>query len=218
MSVTWSSTSRLASSLGGARGMARGPTYHVPPRRRRSARTDYRKRRALVASKKARLVARISGRNIYAQILRSTARGDETLACSNSKEITRRYGWRGHPANTPAAYLVGMLAGYKSTRSGVDDAILDIGLSTPAKGARVFAAAKGAIDAGLHIACDASMLPPDERVRGSHIAEFAKVLATSSPDSYNRVFSSYLAKSQRPENLPEHFIEVERRIREDFAK
>jgi large subunit ribosomal protein L18 len=198
--------------------MARGPTYHVPPRRRRSARTDYRKRLALITSRRARLVARFSGRNIYAQIVRSTRLGDETLACSNSKEIMRRYGWRGHPANTPAAYLVGMLAGYKSVKSGVGDAILDIGLSTPAKGARVFAVAKGAIDAGLHIACDASMLPPEERVRGAHIAEFAKALSTSSPDSYNKFFSSYLAKGQRPEGLPEHFIEVEGRIREDFAK
>jgi large subunit ribosomal protein L18 len=198
--------------------VVRGPTYHLPPRRRRSARTDYRKRRALVTSRKTRLVPRVTSRNVYAQLIRSTQKGDETLVCSDSREVAKRYGWLGHPGNTPTAYLVGLLAGYRSTRSGVDNAILDIGLSTPARGAKVFATAKGAIDAGVHIACDSSMLPSEERVRGAHIAEFAKSLSASKPDLYAKVFSSYLAKGEHPESLPEHFIEVEKRIKEDFAK
>ncbi|HID74143.1 MAG TPA: 50S ribosomal protein L18, partial [Thermoplasmata archaeon] len=49
--------------------MAHGPRYHVPYRRRREGRTDYRRRLALLSSRMTRAVVRRSGRHITVQFV-----------------------------------------------------------------------------------------------------------------------------------------------------
>ena len=66
--------------------------------------------------------------------------------------------------NLPAAYLTGYLAGKRASEKGMNDAVLDIGLKEPAKGAAVFAALKGMLDAGLEIPHGKEVLPPKDRL------------------------------------------------------
>ena len=49
--------------------------------------------------------------------------------------------------------------------------MLDIGLKVPAKGAAVFAALKGMLDAGVDIPHGEEILPAEDRLNGAHIGE-----------------------------------------------
>ena len=122
--------------------MARSSIYRVPLRRRREGKTDYRARKALILSEKPRLIARCSLKNVTVQLAVAKPNGDEVLASAHSRELTRNYGWKAPTGNVPAAYLTGLLCGLKAKAKGVEEAILDIGLAAPTKGARVFAALK----------------------------------------------------------------------------
>ncbi|MEM2925267.1 MAG: 50S ribosomal protein L18 [Methanocellales archaeon] len=148
--------------------MAKGPRYKVKFRRRREGKTDYRKRLRLLLSKQPRLVVRKSLKHIRAQLVIPSEKGDITVASAFSKELLK-YGYRASTSSTPAAYLTGLLLGYRAKKAGFSNAILDIGLYSPTKGARVFATLKGAIDAGLSIPHNESILPSEDRIRGKHI-------------------------------------------------
>ena len=98
--------------------------------------------------------------------------GVETQIKYTAAELVK-YGYNGSLANTPAAYLTGMLFAVKAFNAGYETAILDIGLHRATYGAKVFAALRGAVDAGFDIPHNPDILPADERVKGSHIAEYA---------------------------------------------
>ena len=53
--------------------------------------------------------------------------------------VLSKFGWKGDENNTSAAYLLGLIVGYKARAKGIKEAILDIGLHRPTPGARVFA-------------------------------------------------------------------------------
>lgn len=197
---------------------AKGPKYSVPFRRRREGKTDYRARRALILSKMPRIVARGSLKHMTVQVVNAKVEGDETLASAHSKELVRDYGWKGACGNVPAAYLTGLLCGLKALQKGIKKAILDIGLRTPVKGSRVFAVLKGVLDAGLEVPHSEEVLPDDSRIRGEHIANYAKMLASVNPEEYDRRFSEYLIKKLKPEKLPEHFVNVKEKILAAFKK
>ena len=84
------------------------------------------------------------------------------LASAHSSEL-KEFGWKAACGNMPAAYLTGLLIGKRAKEKGVGNAILDIGLSTRGSGSRIFAAAKGALDAGLAIPIDKKALPSDDQ-------------------------------------------------------
>ena len=195
--------------------MAKGPRYRVPYRRRREHKTDYKARRVLATSSRPQFVVRPSNRNILIQIVRSEIEGDYILTQTSSAELSKRFGWLGGRKNTPAAYLLGLIAGHKALNQDVEAAILDLGLKRPTKGSRLFAAVKGALDAGLKIPCDGDIMPGANRIEGSTIAEFVKSL--EDPLEYERRFSEYLRRGLRPEGLPHHFSEVKARIEEEFG-
>lgn len=150
--------------------MAQGPRYKVPFRRRREGRTDYRQRARLLRARIPRAVVRTSLNNTSVQFIQYDAVGDRVVASANSKELSK-LGWTSSAGNIPAAYLTGYLAGKRAKKGGVEEAVLDIGLKVPAKGAAVFAALKGMLDAGLDIPHGREILPSDERIRGKHIGE-----------------------------------------------
>jgi len=95
------------------------------------------------------------------------------LSQANSAEL-ETYGYKGSTSNTPAAYLTGMLFAVKAKKADHGRAILDIGLNRATPGARVFAALKGAVEAGLDVPHGEKILPSDERARGAHIAAYNK--------------------------------------------
>jgi large subunit ribosomal protein L18 len=152
--------------------MATGPRYFVPFRRRKEGKTDYYKRMSLLVSGTPRMVVRKTNHQIIVQLVVPEVEGDRTLVAAYSTELPK-YGYEGSTSNTPAAYLTGMLFATKALNAGYGEAILDIGLHRAKPGARVFAALKGAVDAGLEIPYGESILPDEGRLKGSHIAEHA---------------------------------------------
>lgn len=195
--------------------MARGSTYRVPPRRRREGKTDYQARKALVLSGKPRLVPRSSGKNIAVQIIVAKPQGDQVLAAAHSREL-KKYGWKEPAGNVPAAYLTGLLCGLKAKAKGVTEAVLDIGLVAPTKGAKVFAALGGVLDAGVAVPHDEAKIVK-ERSEGKHIAEYGKSLGSDS-EVYSAKFSEYLKQKLVPEKLPERFAKVKDDIIKSFEK
>ena len=153
--------------------MATGPRYFVPFRRRREGRTDYYQRTRLIVADVPRMVVRKTNRHIIVQLVTAELDGDRTLVAANSAEL-EKYGYKGSTSSTPAAYLTGMLFAVKAKKVEQARAILDIGLNRATPGARVFAALKGAVEAGLEIPHGEEILPSDERAKGAHIAAYNK--------------------------------------------
>jgi len=153
--------------------MAKGPRYKVPYRRKRNGKTDYKKRLNLLKSGKPRLVVRISNRYITAQIVKYYPEGDKVVTTTRSYEL-KKFNWKYSNKNTPAAYLTGLLCGYKSIAKNISEAILDIGLKPSTKGSRVYAVVKGAIDAGMKIPVNEKIFPSEDRIKGKVISEYKK--------------------------------------------
>ena len=143
-------------------------------RRKREGKTNYKKRMNILSSGIPRLVIRKSLKNITAQIIGYEPKGDKVLACASSKEIMK-LGWKFSGCNTPCAYLVGYLAGKKAKEKKINEAVLDLGLYQPIKGSKFYAALKGAVDAGLNIPHEESVIPKQERIKGKHIADYKKI-------------------------------------------
>jgi large subunit ribosomal protein L18 len=150
--------------------MATGPRYRVPFRRRREGRTDYRHRARLIMGGVPRAVVRKSNRHMRVQFVNCDAKGDVILASAVSKEL-EKFGWTGSGKSTPGAYLTGLLAGKRAREKGLEKAVLDIGLREPTKGAVVFAALKGILDAGIEVPHSDKMLPADDRIAGKHMRD-----------------------------------------------
>ena len=197
--------------------MATGPTYRVPFRRRREGKTNYRSRRALVLSRTPRLVVRLTLKHTILQITEAQAIGDKIIVSTHSRELAKTYGWKSSSGNVPAAYLSGLLCGFKAMAKGIKKVFLDIGLHIPTKGSRIFAALKGVLDAGLEVPHSEDILPDESRIRGEHIAEYGNQLF-SEGEIYQQKFSKYLSKKLRPEELCEHFFSVKDKITSSFEK
>ena len=148
--------------------MAHGPRYRVAFRRRREGKTDYHQRFTMVRSGWNRLVVRKSLKHMRVQVIKAEKQGDITLASSHSSEL-KKYGWTKSMSNTPAAYLTGYLCGIRAKKAGIKKAVLDIGIQRVIPGSTLFAALKGAIDAGVEIPHNETILPPEERRKGAHI-------------------------------------------------
>ncbi|WP_227353733.1 50S ribosomal protein L18 [Haladaptatus salinisoli] len=183
--------------------MATGPRYKVPMRRRREVRTDYHQRLRLLKSGKPRLVARKSNQHVRAQLVTMGPDGDNTVASAFSGDLAE-YGWEAPTGNLPSAYLTGYLLGKRALEADYDEAVLDIGLNTATPGSKAFAVQEGAIDAGLDIPHNESVMADWSRNRGEHIAEYAE---QRDEPLYGGDFDAT--------ELPEHFDEVLSNLQED---
>jgi len=151
--------------------MATNGRYFVQFRRRREGKTDYYQRQRLIVSGKNRMVIRKTNRHIIVQLVSAAMEGDYTLVQVNSKELAN-YGYKGYLGNTPAAYLTGLLFAVRAQNAGYREGVADIGLQVATAGARVFAAVKGAIDAGFDVPAGEEILPDEDRCMGKVIAEY----------------------------------------------
>ncbi|MEM3444773.1 MAG: 50S ribosomal protein L18 [Thermoplasmata archaeon] len=147
-------------------------TYRVQMRRKREGKTDYRFRLRILRSGLPRAVVRKTNRNIIVQLFEFDAKGDRVLASATGFELKKKFGFQGNTDTTPASYLAGYLAGKRAIQKNVSKAVLDIGFHSPAKGARVFAALKGLLDAGIEIPHSEEKLPDDDRIHGKHLKNF----------------------------------------------
>ncbi len=144
-------------------------TRTIPYRRRREDKTNYKKRLKLLMGNRPRLVIRKSLKNMILQVVEYEAKGDKILASAHTHEL-KKYDWKYNGGNIPSAYLIGLLIGKKASKK-CKEVIVDLGLQNPTKGTRLYAAIKGAVDAGLHIPHDASIFPTEARIKGEHIAK-----------------------------------------------
>lgn len=157
---------------------ATGPLYAVHFRRRREGKTDYAKRLALLKSERTRMIVRKTNKYVIVQFAQFDSKGDSIITSVTSKHLSK-YGFTGK-SNTPSAYLTGALAAKQAKEKGVKDFILDLGLQAPTKGNLLFAALKGAIDAGLQAPFDSAIVPSQDRIEGKHLKpEVQQAFATA---------------------------------------
>ncbi len=154
-----------------------------------------------------RLVARITGKNIIAQIVEYAPAGDKVLVSANSKELSA-LGWKYSSKNTPAAYLMGYLIATKAKKKGVAEAVFDIGLRRSTSKGKIFAVLKGAVDAGLDIPHSPEVFPSEERISGNHIASFDPKDSGS-----KQQFSNYSKVSADPKRMADEFAKVKAKMK-----
>jgi large subunit ribosomal protein L18 len=183
----------------------------MPYRRKREGKTDYKRRLALLLGNKPRLVIRRSGKNTLLQLVEYSRAGDRVVASAHTSQL-KKYGWVTSRSNLPAAYLTGILLGRLALQKKISEAVVDIGLQNSTKGSRLYAALKGALDAGLKIPHSEEVLPKQERIVGAHIASYAKKLKQESPERFQRQNSQYLANKIAPESYQEYFERVKEQI------
>lgn len=188
--------------------MAATNRYTVAYRRRREGKTNYRRRRNLLLGSKPRLVVRKSNRHLVLQISTFNPHGDRIIASAHTSELAK-HGWKAHNGNTSAAYLTGVLLAKKAKQK--TPCVLDIGQHTSTKGNLLYAAVQGAVDGGLNIPCSKDIIPNEKRIRGEHIADYAKKLKADK-ERYERQFSKYLKMGLDPEKLPSHFDEIKQKL------
>lgn len=155
----------------------------IPYRRKREGKTNYKKRLEMLKSRQHRLVIRRTNKHIVLQVTGYDPDGDKVVVGVSSKAL-EGMGWTHSAKNLPASYLTGLLLAKKAQEKGVKNAILDLGLQTPLKGSRLYAALKGAIDGGLDVPASEEVFPSEDRLKGSHVADekvqesFTKLKAT----------------------------------------
>jgi len=191
--------------------MTGGPRYNLPYRRRRKQLTNYKKRKAYILSQKVRMVVRTSNKHTTVQFIEAKPQGDVVLTGAKSSELAKLWKWSMGTGNMPASYLTGLLAGKRALGTGLRNANLDIGLRRASKGSRVFAALKGALDAGVEVPHEAEILPQESRIRGEHISTYGAALA-SQKERVGFQFSRYLEKKGGPDTFLSEFDKIKQRI------
>lgn len=143
----------------------------IDKKRRRQAKTDYRKRLVLLKGNSPRLVVRKTNKYIILQIIESKNAEDKVLYSVNTKELLK-LGWpeekKGSLKSISASYLGGLLLG-KKAKALKQRVILDTGLIPNTKGSRVYAVVKGLADSGIEINYNEKVMPSEDRIQGKHI-------------------------------------------------
>lgn len=190
--------------------MSKKITSLVKFRRKREGLTNYKKRLRLIASGKVRVVIRRYLNNFIIQFIKFHMDGDQILLTVTVKDL-KRLGWNYHGGSIPSAYLTGFLAGKKAKQFGINEGVFDKGLQPSVKGSSSYAALKGVIDAGVNVPCSKEVLPQEERIRGEHIAIYAKVLK-SNRLIFDKQFSGYSREKVNPEEIMKKFEEIKTKI------
>jgi len=210
---------------------------------------------------KYRLVARFTNKRCICQIVYSTIEGDRVLCRADSTELPR-YGVKAGFTNYAAAYATGLLVGRRMLAKvgldkdfvGVDDedkigeeyhveeednerrpfkVLMDIGLASITKGARVFGCLKGAVDSGLHVPHSIKNFPgytpPEDkgaeaeydaeehssRIFGEHVANYMRDLKEEDPEQYERQFGQYVKNDIDADDLDDMYTKCHEAIRAD---
>lgn len=153
--------------------MPSGKNQRLRYKRRENGLTDYRRRLRLLRGDSPRAVVRVSNTQATCQLVEYSPEGDRVLVEMKSSSLIKEHGWPNDASrkSIPASYLTGYALGKKALASGVNSAVLDIGLAASSTGNRVYAALKGMVDAGLDIPHGEAVLPSEDRISGRHISE-----------------------------------------------
>lgn len=156
--------------------------YSTILRRLREEKTNYKKRKLMLLSRRNFVTVQISNENTLVQIHKPEFTGDKVIASAHSRFLIQK-GWKGSRKNVPAAYLTGYYAGKKALSKGATDVILYSGTRKYTQ--RMAAALKGVIDAGLEVPAGEESLPPADRINGDHLTvknDVAKIKSTIDGD------------------------------------
>jgi len=184
--------------------MSKSKTFTVGFKRKRKGKTNYNKRINYIRSNKIRLVVRPSLKNIVVQLIKFESKGDKVLFTAKSTELIK-LGWKQSTGNIPAAYLTGLLLGFKS-KEKVKEAIVDFGLSSLVKKSRIYTALKGVLDAGIEIPHSGDILPDENQISGKKISEYAELLSKNQ-EKYKKQFSNV-----DPKEIIQNFEEVKSKV------
>lgn len=186
---------------------------------------------------KSRLVVRITNSRVICAVTKAYIDGDRVVAYADSTEL-KKYGVDFGLTNYFAAYATGLLCGRRALACNGLDAVyepmtevgqyrptedkdeerraykvfLDIGLARSSTGANVFAAMKGASDAGLMIphsekrfygysedkGLDAQVLR--DRIYLKSVRDYMRILS-SDEEAYKKQFSGYIKKGITADNM-----------------
>jgi len=110
-------------------------------------------------------------------------------------------------------------------------AYLDVGIKTTSRGAKVFAAMKGASDGGMDIPHNHKKFPgydPDaksydadefkSRIFGGHVGEYMEMMEEDDEENYKKVFAAYLDEDLGCDDLEGLYEGVHAAIREDPSR
>lgn len=158
---------------------AKGPSFKLYFRRRREGKTNFAKRLALVKSGQTRMVVRRSNKGILVQFIDFDPKGDKTLLTVTGSHLSKTYKWESK-RNVWTAYLAGLMAGRMAKKKGIKGFVLDMGMYVPSKGSVIFAAQKGAADAGLETSWDKEKVPESK--------------LSNVPDKYKKLFDEVKGK------------------------
>ncbi len=153
--------------------MKSGPTYKVPFKRKKSQKTNYTKRLALLKSNCNRFIVRLTNNLVRIQIVEYNRDGDKTLVSANSKELTK-LGWNYSLKNTSSIYLTSLLLCSKAKSKKITKVIFDLGSKNYKAKSKIFAALKAVVDSGIECPYDEKAFPLDERISGKVCSEFLK--------------------------------------------
>ena len=185
----------------------------MPYRRKREGKTDYKKRLRLLVSAMPRLVVRKSNRNISVQLVDYSPDGDVVVCAASSCKL-KKYGWKVSRSNLPTAYLTGLLLGKLAKQKKIKEAVLDLGLYPSTKGSRVYACLKGVLDAGIYVPHSADILPSEDRIKGGHIAGYAKQIRNEQ-ERFKLHFGNYEKEKIEPEQLEKYFAKAKEQIQNE---
>ena len=135
-------------------------------KRIRNEKTNYKKRKIMLMSKRDFITINVTNENTQVQILKPEITGDKVIASAHSRFLLKD-GWKGSRKNIPAAYLTGYFSGKKALSQGVDNAIVYSGTRKYTQ--RMAAGVKGVIDAGIKVPSSEETFPPEERINGEHL-------------------------------------------------
>ncbi|HSA75728.1 MAG TPA: 50S ribosomal protein L18 [Candidatus Nitrosocosmicus sp.] len=183
-------------------------SYIKTLKRIRNNKTNYRKRKAVLISKRNFVTIKVSNQNIHCQLIQPAMKGDLVLTHAGSKEL-EKYGWKGSLNNLSACFLVGLILGKKMEAKKIDSAILYIGKTSFTS--KVAACLKGIAAAGINIPLSEESLPSEDRVNGSQISQYATSLKDDKAQ-YEKQFSKLISNNLDPEKYSKHFEEIKNQI------
>jgi len=207
---------------------------------------------------KSRLVVRITNKKVLCQVVKAYLAGDKVLCEANSSEL-KKYGIAFGLTNYAAAYATGYLCARKmlgyldmaeayTGKEEIDGeeylesdneegpraykCFLDIGLARASKGARVFAALKGACDGGLYVPhsskkfagynSEEKELDSDvlrKYICGGHVADYMRLLEEEDREKFQKQFAEYIRQGVTADSLEQRYEKAFEMIRgEEFAQ
>ena len=181
-------------------------------RRRREGKTDYRKRKGIILGKTPFVCVHVSGKYIYSQVLKPSATGDLTVAAASSRDLVKKFGWKGSTKSLPSAYLTGYYLGHLAGEKSLKEAVVYSGVGRFVHGSRIASLISGAKDAGLEISVNEESLPDEDRISGKHIAAYSNKLEKEDRKKRDQVFSKILSSGMNPSEYPSHFEAVKAKI------